>query len=369
MMPPTTNGAENRQIRVLIVEDTGVIAEFLAHVLRADPRIEVVGVAVDGEAAIEAAQRLNPDVITMDINMPTMDGFEATRRIMEIRPVPIVIVCGGLSTDEVAINFHAIEAGALAVIARPSLSPDAPHDAATKALVDTVKLMSEVKVVRRWPRSRSMSPMAAAAELCKPAGPIQAVAIGASTGGPAALQTILAGLPKDFPYPVLIVQHMTPGFVHGFVEWLSNASGFPVRVASDGEPMLPGHAYVAPDEFHMGVRRGNRILLTRDSKENALRPSVSYLFGSVMQVFGSNVVGILLTGMGRDGVDALKRLKEVGAITVAQDENSSVVHGMPGEAIQIGAAQHVLSPQAIARTLAAMLPATAPKSPFSALPS
>jgi two-component system chemotaxis response regulator CheB len=348
------NAADHRRIRVLIVEDTRVIAEFLMDVLRSDPRIEIVGVAVDGEDAIAAAQRLNPDVITMDINMPKMDGFEATRRIMETRPAPIVIVCGGLSTDEVAINFRALEAGALAVVARPGGVGTIDHRASIKDLVDTVKLMSEVKVVKRWPRHKSLSPTPAAAEICKPAGPIQAVAIGASTGGPAALQTILAGLPKDFPYPVLIVQHMTRGFVQGFVEWLGNASGFPVRIATDGEALLPGHAYVAPDDFHMGVRRGNRILLTRDAKENAMRPSVSYLFGSVVQVFGPNVVGILLTGMGRDGVDELKCLKDAGAITVAQDKNSSVVHGMPGEAIQIGAAQHVLSPQAIARTLATL---------------
>lgn len=360
------NSGDRKSIRVLIVEDTRVVAEFLAQVLRADPRIEVVGVAVDGEAAIEAVLRLDPDVITMDINMPKMDGFEATRRIMEVRPVPIVIVCGGLNTDEVAINFRALEAGALAVVARPGFSIDPQHDAATRTLVDTVRLMSEVKVVRRWPRGRPVLPMSPIAEVARLAGSVRAIAIGASTGGPAALQTILAGLPKNFPLPVLIVQHMTPGFVQGFVEWLGNASGFPVRVATDGEQILPGHAYVAPDDFHMGVQCGNRIVLTRDVKEHSMRPSVSSLFGSVVREFGPHVVGILLTGMGRDGVDELKHLKDAGAITIAQDESSSVVHGMPGEAIQIGAAQHVLSPQAIARTLATMTPPhTAPASPMS----
>lgn len=342
---------QDRRIRVLIVEDTRVVAEFLTHVLRSDARIDVVGVAVDGEEAVAAAQRLSPDVITMDINMPKMDGFEATRRIMEVRPVPIVVVCGALSTDEVAINFRAVEAGALAVIARPNIAGD---DAEIRELVNTVKLMSEVKVVRRWPRGKVPPPIEPRSDFARPAMPIQVIAIGASTGGPAALQTILSGLPKTFPYPVLIVQHMTPGFVQGFVEWLGNASGFPVRVACDGETLQPGHAYVAPDDFHMGVRRGNRVMLSREAKENLLRPSVSYLFASVVQLFGANAVGILLTGMGRDGVDELKRLHDAGAITVAQDEQSSVVHGMPGEAILIGAAQHILPPQAIARTLATM---------------
>lgn len=344
-----------KPVRVLIVEDSRVAAEFLTQTLKSDRRIQVVGVAYDGEAAIAATQRLNPDVITMDVHMPKMNGFDATRKIMELCPTPIVIVCGSLSTDEVAINFRAIEAGALAVLARPSGSGHADHERTVKELLDTVKLMSEVKVVKRWPRHRHAA--AAPAQIRKPAGSIQAVAIGASTGGPLALQTILSGLPKQFPFPVLIVQHMTPGFVQGFVEWLGHATGFPVRIAADGDALLPGQAYVAPDNFHMGVRSGDHIQLARpgpDCRSGSLCPSVSHLFGAVEREFGANVVGILLTGMGRDGVDELKRLKDAGAITIAQDEATSVVHGMPGEAIQIGAAQHVLSPQAIAETLAAM---------------
>ena len=347
------NPEEQKVIRVLVVDDSRVVAEFLTDLLNSDERIQVVGVARDGEEAVEAAQRTKPDVITMDIHMPKVNGFDATRKIMETSPAPIVIVSGTTSTDEVALNFRAVEAGALAVLARPSNTDDPGHGT-SKQLLDTVKLMSEVKVVKRWSRARYAAPalVPIAAELEKLSGPLQAVAIGASTGGPQALQTLLAGLPKDFSLPVLIVQHMTPGFAEGFVEWLGDSSRFSVRVAVDGEFLLPGHAYVAPDDFQMGVRSGPRILLTADAKESGVRPSVSFLLRSVRQVFGSNVVGVLLTGMGKDGAAELGHLRDAGAITIAQDEASSVVHGMPGEAISIGAARHVLPPEAIARMLA-----------------
>lgn len=352
-MTSMNDGEEQKVIRVLVVDDSRVVAEFLTNLLNSDERIEVVGVARDGEEAVEAALRTKPDVITMDIHMPKVNGFDATRKIMETCPAPIVIVSGTTNPDEVATNFRAVEAGALAVLARPNGTDD-PSQGAARQLRDTVKLMSEVKVVKRWSRYRyaTPAPVPVEAEVEKPLAPVQAVAIGASTGGPLALQTILASLPKDFSLPVLIVQHMTPGFAEGFVEWLAHSSGFAVRVAVDGEFLLPGHAYVAPDDFHMGVRTGPRILLAAEAKESGVRPSVSFLLRSVRQVFGSSAVGVVLTGMGRDGAEELRRLRDAGAITIAQDEASSVVHGMPGEAISLGAARHVLPPEEIARILA-----------------
>ena len=340
-------------IDVLVVEDSPVVREFLVHILSADPDIRVAGTAHDGEEALEAVRRHRPDVITMDIHMPKMDGLEATRRIMETDPTPIIIVSGSNNSREVVTTFDAMEAGALAVLRRPAGIGHPEHEATARELVQTVKLMSEVKVVRRWPRTRHAVPAPRPAKmgLARESAQVRVVVIGASTGGPPALHTILEGLPKDFPVPLLIVQHMAAGFVRGFVDWLTQSCRLPIHVATHGELMLPGHVYVAPDEFQMKVERGGKIALTRDPPENGLRPSVSCLFRSIAEVYGCDAVAGLLTGMGRDGAEELRLLKEKGAVTFAQDKDSSVVHGMPGEAIKLDAAMLVLPPEKIAAVL------------------
>jgi two-component system, chemotaxis family, protein-glutamate methylesterase/glutaminase len=342
-----TEAGGSKRIRVLVVEDSPVVRELLVYILGRDPEIQVSGTAVNGEEAIEAVIRTKPDIIIMDIHMPRMNGLDATRKIMETVPTPIVIVSGSSSRKEVAATFQALEAGALAIVEKPS-GIDLPdgEDAANK-LVQTVKLMAEVKVVRRWPRKETVP-----ATSRKPlAAQIKIVAIGASAGGPLVLQTILRGLPKNFPVPIAIVQHMASGFTEGFIEWLGQSSGFPAHVAAHGEQLLAGHAYVAPDGFHMKVEAGNRIALSRDGPENGHRPSVSYLFRSVATVFGSGAVGVLLSGMGKDGAKELLLMKEKGAITIAQDRESAVVPGMPGEAIDLGAAMYVLTPDKIVEVL------------------
>ena len=177
------------------------------------------------------------------------------------------------------------------------------------------------------------------------------IGIGASTGGPPVLQTILAALPKDFPVPLLIVQHIAPGFVAGLVEWLNQTTGLKVHVAAYGVQPLPGHVYLAPDDFHMGIRAGGEIALSREQPENGLRPAVAHLFRSLADVCGPRAVGVLLTGMGKDGALELKKLKDCGAFTIAQDRETSVVHGMPGEAISLGAAVRVLPADKIAAAL------------------
>ena len=348
------NKSTKARIKVLVVDDSPIARELLIHILNSDPEIEIIGTASNGDDAIEATKHLSPDVITMDIHMPKMDGYEATRRIMETCPVPIVIVTGSSGAEEVSLAMRVIEAGALAVVQKPRGSGHTDYLAEVSSFIQKVKLMSEVKVVRRkaFPGRETLRPAEVKLEL---PSEIQLIAIGASTGGPPVLQKILSKLPGNFPFPVLIVQHMAPGFIEGFVEWLGQTSSLPVHVAAQGENILPGHVYLAPDGFHMKPDRYGRISLARGEIQSGLCPSVSYLFRSVAEVFGKNAMGILLTGMGKDGAEELKLLKENGAITIAQDKESSVVYGMPGEAINLDAAMYVLAPEKIAAVLSGLV--------------
>jgi two-component system, chemotaxis family, protein-glutamate methylesterase/glutaminase len=340
-------------INVLVVEDSPVVREFLIYILGSDPDIAVIATASDGEEAIDALRSHRPDVITMDIHMPNLNGVEATQLIMETQPTPIVIVSGSTDPAEVGTTFDAIDAGALAVLPRPAGIGHPDHEATARKMIEVVKLMSEVKVVRRWARMRGASPasLSVRAPLLNRVAQTRIVVVGASTGGPPALEAILSSLPKHFPVPILIVQHMTTGFMEGFVQWLKNSSNLPVHIARQGELPLPGHVYIAPDEYQMKVENRGEIVLTKDEPEYGSRPSISYLFRSVARVYGHDAVAGLLTGMGRDGADELRLLKEKGAITFAQDKESSVVHGMAGEAIRLGAATMVLPLEKIAAAL------------------
>lgn len=329
-----------KRIKVLVVEDSPTVRELLVQILT-EAHMEVIGVASNGEEALAALDTLRPDVITMDINMPKMDGFEATRRIMERHPTPIVIVSGTYIPREVEKTFRAFEAGALAVLERPRGLGHPHSEAMAEQLVKTVRAMSEVKVVRRRRAAEHLA--SPAPRLIRPAdGAIEVVAIGASTGGPLALKSILSALPGDFPAPVLIVQHMARGFIQGFVHWLSESCSLSIRVAEQGEVLSPGGVWVAPDNFHMGLSASRRICLKNGAAENFVCPSVSHLFRSVAGVCGGRAIGVILSGMGRDGAAELKQIKAAGGATIAQDKATSVIHGMPGAAIELGAAGHVL---------------------------
>lgn len=341
-------------IRVLIAENSPVARELIDHILSSDTDIQVIGTAVNGREAVESTAHNKPDLVTMDIHMPELNGFEATRVIMETNPVPIIIVTGSSDMREMETSFRALEAGALVVLQKPQGIGHADYEVRARDLITTVKLMAEVKVVKRWARHAGRASFEGAESLAGlSAHPteIKIVAVGASTGGPPVIEKILSRLPKDFPAPVLIVQHMAAGFTQGFAEWLGQTSSLPVHVALNGSLMLPGHVYVAPDGSQMKVQRDGRVSCVKDKSENGLMPSVSCLFQSVAEVFGKKAAAVLLTGMGKDGAEELRQLREQGAVTMAQDKESSVVFGMPGEAIRLNAAQYVLSPEKIAAVL------------------
>lgn len=341
--------------RVLVVEDSPVVCELLQFILNSDPAIQVIGIARDGEEAIAAVADKHPDVVTMDIHMPKLNGLEATRRIMQTTPLPIIIVSGG-DHNGVVSTFDAMEAGAVAVLRRPVGLGHPQHQGMADELRQTVKLMAEVKMVRRWLRRQPGDPVARATATGQGAreAKLRIVAIGASTGGPPVLQTILAALPGDFPAPIVIVQHMAAGFISGMIDWLGQTTPLQVQLACHGEEMRAGHVYLAPDDMQLQVAPNDKIVLSRDAPEYGLRPSVSSLFRSVAGVYGRDAVAVLLTGMGRDGAEELRLLKESGAVTIAQDRDSSIVHGMPGAAIRLDAAMLVLPPGKIAGILTSM---------------
>jgi two-component system chemotaxis response regulator CheB len=335
-------------IRVVVAEDSAVSRELLVHILAQGPELAVVGAARDGEEAIRITERVRPDVVLMDIHMPKLDGYHATGWIMQNAPTPIVMITAA-DTRETALALEALRVGALTLLPKPPALDHPDHAAAARELVETVRLMADVKVVRR--RATRRDPRAHHPPAVAGERRVRVVAIGASTGGPQALATILARLPRDLAVPLLVVQHIAPDFVGGLAAWLSAQTHLGVRVAVDGEAARPGTVYFAPDDAQMGITRAGRIRLSAEAARNGPCPSISHLFLSVAESYGQAAVGVLLSGMGADGAAGLLRLRRTGALTIAQHEETCVVFGMPREAIRIGAAAHVLAPTAVAELI------------------
>lgn len=342
-------------IRVVVAEDSLTVREFLVEILEGDPGIRVVGQAKNGAEAVELATQLKPDLVTMDVHMPVMDGFEATKEIMVKAPTPILIVSSSVSGREVELSLNAMRAGALMVVSKP----DNPHatrfDGRREQLLTMVKAMAQVKVVRQWASQAHPVRPASARRVAAPGVPVRLVAVAASTGGPAALQRILAALPGDFAVPILVVQHIATGFVGGLAEWLSASCTFRVKVAEHGEPLVKRTVFLAPDDRHLGVSPDARVMVTDAPPVDRFRPSGTYLFASAAQAYGASVAAVILTGMGRDGVEGLYAVKAAGGRVLAQDEPSSVVYGMPGEAVAAGVVDAILAVDEIAQHLAELI--------------
>jgi two-component system chemotaxis response regulator CheB len=295
-------------------------------------------------------KELRPDIVTMDIRMPLMDGFEATKQIMVEVPTPIVIVSAHVDVREVEISMHALRAGALSVIAKP-IGPNSPYfEDDRQHFLTTVKALSEVKVVRHW-ADRGAPERPAPEPRTHPAGQARVVAFAASTGGPGALCQVLSSLPGDFPLPILVVQHISHGFVSGFASWLATNIALRAKVAEPGEPLRPRTIYVAPDDRHLGVSDGRTLLVSSAPALGGFRPSASFLFESVARVFGRSALAVVLTGMGQDGLEGLHAVRRAGGQIFAQDERTSVVFGMPGAAVAAGLVDATLPLEFIARRI------------------
>ncbi len=355
-------------IRVVVVDDSPTARELLVAILQRAEGIQVVGVGRDGEEAVRLTRRLHPDVVTMDIRMPTMDGLEATRCIMRDVPTPIVIVTASLMRADMDLTFEALRAGALAVASKPGLT----DPEACNKVIQIVRLMSEVPVVHHWGRSEQR-PLAELESLSTPTRSIlsnleepvvlppsigandqrciQIIGIASSTGGPSALATVLESLPADFPVPILVIQHIAYGFVAGLAEWLDNRTPLRVSLAGHGDTPQPGTVLLAPDDYHVQINVQGIIELHKERPYKGLRPSANYLFHSLARAYGPRAMGIVLTGMGDDGAEGLESLRRAGGLTVAQAEQGCVVYGMPREAIARNAVDRVLALEQIASAL------------------
>lgn len=342
-------------IRVVVADDSPTARALLVAILSSDPEIQVVAEAADGVEAVERTRKLRPDLVTMDLRMPRMDGFAATKEIMVTAPTPIIIVTASLSVNDVEISLHTLRAGALGVLAKPC-GPGSPGFAeASEQLLSHVKALSQVKVIRHWRSAsrsgNSPSPSGEDGKAKETASPARIVAMATSTGGPAALHRILGALPGEFPAPILVVQHITHGFGAGLAEWLNKESNLHVKMPEDGETLASHTVYLAPDDWHLGVSNRRRILLAQSPPVGGFRPSGTFLFESVAESHGASAVAVILTGMGEDGVEGLRAIRKAGGRVVAQDEKTSTIFGMPGVAIAAGLADHVLPLDAIAPRL------------------
>lgn len=333
-------------INVFVVEDSKVARELLIHIIEKDPQLKVVGWAENGEDALKWLETGTCDVVTMDIKMPGLNGFEVTKKIMETRPLPTVIISAGYTPNDSSLAFKALEVGALAILEKPHAPTDINYPKQCKEIIDTIKMIADMKVIAHHKAQSFISmPLKLASKV-----EIKAVGIGASLGGPLAIAKILENLPANLPVPIFIVQHISEGFTEDFIRWLQERSKLRIFSAKNGTIAQAGCVYVAVESCHMEIKHGGCITLDY-SQSLGIRPSVGRLFRSLAETYGPHCIGIILTGMGGDGAEEMLLMKQKGAYTIAQDQESCLMFGMPKEAIQLGAAQKILPLDRIAQAL------------------
>ncbi len=333
-----------RKIKVLVVEDSPLISEIISNLLETDSELEVIGKAQDGMEAIKLTLAKRPDVITMDIFMPEMDGIEATKQIMAKCPTPILILSSTAKNLESKKTFTALSYGALEVCDKAAFEGKEIDEKATRNLIEKVKILSHAHVITHPLGNIERLHLDISKDFYAIEGlQTRMVGIVSSTGGPEALRTVLSFLPQNIDVPILIVQHMSAGFIEGFVEWLRETTGHVVRMGQNGDKIFPGNIYVAPSGLHMCVTQNGKISLKDDPPDHGEKPSGNYLLRSLAQFSAEKALGVILTGMGEDGVLGLKAIYDKGGQTIAQDEKTSSVWGMPKAAKEKGIVDHVLA--------------------------
>ncbi len=341
--------------KVLIVDDSALIRSLLTEIINRQPDMVAVGAAPDPIAARDMIRNLNPDVLTLDVEMPRMDGIDFLDKLMRLRPMPVVMV-STMTQQGADVTLRALELGAVDFVAKPKLDVTKGMEAGAREIVEKIRLAATARI-RKPAMPAPASKAAPVLALNSRASTEKLIIIGASTGGTEAIKEVLLPMPPDAP-GILITQHMPPGFTKSFAQRLDSLCKISVKEAVDGERILPGHAYIAPGDFHLRVRKSGANYVTALSNEapvNLHRPSVEVLFRSAAQCVGTNAIGVMLTGMGKDGAYAMLEMKRAGAFNVAQDEASCVVFGMPKEAIAAGGVDEVLPLGSIAgRVLGAL---------------
>jgi two-component system, chemotaxis family, protein-glutamate methylesterase/glutaminase len=348
-------------IKVFLVEDSPVALEVLQKLLKSSPRVTVVGTARNGKEALDLIPKVQPNVICTDLHMAGMDGLELTQQVMAKYPLPILVISNSVQADDTNNIFKVLQAGALDVLPKPTTGRESDYEQVKAQLISKIEVLSGVSVFTKPLKQPTAIETGKSASIAKSfrgratvegqsnaTSSIRIVAIGASTGGPQALLKILASLPSNFPVPIVCNQHISEGFLPGLVDWLASESQLKFKIARAGESPSAGTVYFAPDRSHLELDSQGKFTYSNFKAVDGHCPSITVLFKSVAQFYGKGTMGILLTGMGKDGAQGMQEIAQAGGMTIAQDEASSIVFGMPKEAIALGAVQHILPIQNIA---------------------